>query len=888
MTLERRRRVEALFEAALERGEPERDRWLEAACDGDPELLREVRRLLAFHRRPAGILDRPLPPDALPPPPRPRPPRPVGPYRILEEVGRGGMSVVYRAERSDGHFRRRVALKVLRGELDAEELHTRLAAERQILASLDHPNIARLLDGGVTEEGRPYLVMEYVEGRPLHRYCDDLRLPVEARLRLFLEVVRAVQHAHARLVVHRDLKPSNIMVTPEGQVRLLDFGIAKVLDVQELALERTEVPVTRTGIRLFTPEYASPEQLRGERSSVANDIWGLGVVLYELLSGTRPFQADERRPLALEREILEVDPPRPSARVRQGEEEVGARRATTRRALHRLLEGDLDRITAMALQKEPERRYASAGQFAEDVERFLAGRPVRAQDDRAAYRIGKFLRRHRLESAAAAVVFLSIVGGAGVALWQAREARAERDRAELAALRSDAAAEYLLDLFRAADPWELPADRLTAHQLLARGEGRLASLPDDPLLRARVLLGIGQTYVSLRDANAARPLLEEAVEIRRSVLGDLHPLTGEAMRALADLLSGEGRLAEAEALALRALQASRDPSGSDPAGEAASLSLLGFTHTGMGRLEDALDDFQEELDVLRQAGMEDAPTAGHALVNLAAIHRRRARYDQAERLLREALEHRRRTLGPDDPLTAVAMARLGGLLSEHLGRLQEASQLFQESLDIQDRILGTDHPARVEALGGLAIIQEALGDTAGAEAVLQESIRTHVAGLGPDHPTTMVAVEGLAGFLARTGRPLEADSIFARTVPARRMALGNAHPSLAGSLSGWGRVLLVLGRFDDAEAAIGEALRIREGIFGATHALVGLTLAELASVHAGRGAREEELELLSRALEILEAAHPPDHPETLALRRRLEASRAGLPGTAERAAVPVG
>jgi eukaryotic-like serine/threonine-protein kinase len=890
--------VEALFEEVEALPIEEREARLEEVFRGEPELANEVRRLLASHRRRGGILDRPVPLEALPPPPRTRLPRPVGPYRIVREVGRGGMAVVFLAERADGQFRRRVALKLLRGEHDPEELHRRLEAERQILAALEHPNIAHLLDGGLTEDGRPYLVMEFVEGAPITGHCDGLRLSVEARLRIFLTVARAVHHAHARLVVHRDLKPSNIMVNTSGEVRLLDFGIAKVLDPEGIGLSGGEAPATRTGVRLLTPEYASPEQLRGEPTSVSNDIWGLGVILYELLSGTRPFQQGDDRFPELERRVLEVDPRRPSARVMEGSEENAACRGVSRKALHRILEGDLDRIVAMALRKDPARRYASAEQFAEDVERFLEGRPVRAQPDRAAYRMGKFLRRHRLESMAAELVLLSVAGGTGAALWQAREAREERDRAEVAALRSDAAAEYLLDLFRAADPWELPADRLTARQLLGRGEGRLASLPEDPLLRARLLLGIGQTYMALRDAQAARPLLEEALEIRRSVLGDGHPLTAEAMRAVADFLRGEGRLAEAEAWGLRALQASREGRGigaggdrgmaSDPVGEAASLSLLGFIRTGMGRLEEAMDHFQEELTVLRQAGMEDAPEAGHALVNLAAIHRRRARYDRAEALLREALEHRQRNLGPEAPLTAVTLARLGGLLSEHLGRFQEASRLFQESLAILDRELGTDHPARIEPLGGLAIIREALGDTAGAEVLLRESLRTHQVGLGSDHPTSMVAAEGLAGFLARTGRPMEADSIYAVTLPSRRLALGDSHPSLAGSLGGWGRVLLSLGRVDDAEAAIEEALRIRERVFGTDHALVGLTLAELASVHAARGTRGEEIELLSRALEILEAAHAPDHPETLALRRRVEARRAGLPSLPDTVSGPVG
>jgi eukaryotic-like serine/threonine-protein kinase len=865
----RKARIEALFEEALELPPSARDPWLEAACAGDPALAGEVRALLGAHGRSGGIVDRRLAPP--PPPERERAPRPIGPYRILEEVGRGGMSVVYRAERSDGAFRRRVALKVLRGGLDGEELHARLSAERQILASLDHPNIARLLDGGVTEEGRPYLVMEYVDGEPLTGHCDRLRLPVQERLRLFLQVLRAVQHAHARLVVHRDLKPSNILVTAEGQVRLLDFGIAKVLDFRAVDLQGGPLPVTRTGIRLFTPEYASPEQLRGEPASVANDIWALGVVLYELLAGARPFEARDSSPLALERSILEEAPPSPSLRALNGPDERAGRRSLGRQALHRTLRGDLDRIVAMALRKEPDRRYASAEHFADDLERFLDGRPVRAQSDRPAYRMAKFLRRNRLQVTAAALVVLSILGGAGLALQQAAEARRERDRATAAALRSEAAASYLVDLFRSADPWEVPAGRLTAREILARGERRLEGLPDDPLLRARLLLAMGESYGSLRDGRAARPLLEEAVEIRRRELGAGHPETTAALVALADLLSRDGNLAEAEALALQALAAL--PPSTDPRGEAAALEILGFVHTGMGRLPEALSDFRNELEVLRQAGLGDTPEAGHALINVAAVLRRLARYEEAEAQLREAVEHRHRTLGPEHPLTAASLARLGGLLSDQLGRYAEAAGLFERALEIQTRVLGPDHPSRVEGLGGLAAIREALGDVEGSEALLRESLRTHAAGLGPEHPTTMAAAEGLADFLARRGRLREADSIFRETVPARRQALGSGHPSLAGSLGGWGRALVELGRLPEAETAFREAVRIREEVFGPEHPLVALSLVDLARLHQARGEADERERVLLRALGILEAFHPPEHPDLASVRALIEAPR---------------
>jgi len=883
MDRDARARVEALFEAALELPPTARKAWLLEKCGGDESLLRAVEGLIRAHGRSGGILDRGVaaaPPEAgvpqedHPPPERGRPPRPIGPYRILAEVGRGGMSVVYRAERSDGHFRRRVAMKVLRAELDAEELHARLASERQILASLDHPNIARLLDGGITEDGRPYLIMEYVEGKPLHEHCDDARLSVRARLHLFLEVVRAVQHAHARLVVHRDLKPSNIMVTHEGRVRLLDFGIAKVLDVRGLGIDASGAPLTRTGVRLLTPEYASPEQLRGEPASVANDVWALGVLLYELLTGARPFNGDDRGALALEREILETEPPRASVRVLHGSAERALRRARSPAALHRELRGDLDRIVAMALRKEPERRYVSAEQFAGDVERYLEGHPVLAQADMPWYRIGKFLRRHRFEAAAAAAVLVSILGGSGMALWKAEEARRERDRAEAAALRSEAVSEYLLDLFRSADPWEVPTDRLSARQILARGESRLAALPLDPVLRARMVLAMGQIYQNLGDGAAARPLLEEAVAARMAHLGPEHPATGEALRALAELRRTGGELGLAEELALAALRASRGAVGpEDPVGESAALDLLGFIYTGQGRLDDAAASFQAGVDRLRSSGLGDDPGVSHGLVNLGAVRRRQARPGETEALLREALEHRIRTLGPEHPLTALGTARLGGLLWEHLGRHEEAVQLFEEALEIQRRSLGPDHPARAEALDGLAGLHADLGDLERAEHFQRESVRVLTVGLGPEHPNTLGSMDFLANYLLRQGRAAEADSILGITIGVRRRTLGPDHPAMAGALSGWGRVLLEMGRLDDAESAFLEELRIRDVVFGPEHSMYALALLDLSLVAVARGDDRTREALLRRALGILERSLPSDHPETLRVREMLASTR---------------
>ena len=410
MTPERWREAQHLFHEAREKLAAERSAFVAAAAAGDAELEAEVVSLLAADADSGGFLETPAAP---PETPRTR----VGAWQILHEIGHGGMGTVYLGERADGPFRKRVAVKVVRRGMDTEAVLKRFRQERQILAGLEHPNIARLLDGGNTDDGLPYLVMEYVEGEPLTAWCARRGLDVSARLALFRTVCATVQFAHQNLVVHRDLKPGNIIVTADGTPKLLDFGIAKLLNAD---LAGTTRDLTVAGGGAFTPEYASPEQLRGERITTASDVWSLGVLLYELLAGVRPFGAAGAPPGEVAKAVLETEPEKPSAAAAR----VGGER------MRRRLEGDLDMIVLKALRKEPERRYASAEQFSEDLRRHLEGAPVKARRDTFTYRTGKFLARHRTAAAAAALVLVALVGGILATARQARIAEAEHARAD--------------------------------------------------------------------------------------------------------------------------------------------------------------------------------------------------------------------------------------------------------------------------------------------------------------------------------------------------------------------------------------------------------------------------------------------------------------------------
>ncbi|HWB40903.1 MAG TPA: serine/threonine-protein kinase [Gemmatimonadales bacterium] len=426
MNTERWQRLQSLFHAALPLPAKEREELLSAACGEDTPLREQVNRLLAAHERPGGIIEYPIEGAEIPAEDDSVSAvgKQFGPYLAVRELGRGGMGAVYLGERADGQFQQQVAIKVIKRGMDTSQVLARFRAERQILASLDHPNIARLLDGGTGDDGQPYFVMEYIDGEPIHTYAEARALTVTQRLDLFLQVAGAVTYAHQHLIVHRDIKPLNILVTAEGVPKLLDFGIAKVLHA-----EGEDATVTATGWRLFTPEYASPEQVEGRHATTVSDVYSLGVVLYELLTGQSPYRLKHRTPQDVAVAVRTSDPDRPSTAVSAGGA-PGTAEGGSPQKLQRRLRGDLDTIVLAALRKEPQRRYQSVEQFAADVRRHLEGLPVLARPDTFRYRAGKFVRRNRVPVAAGTLVVLALIGGTVATAWQAQEARAAQARAE--------------------------------------------------------------------------------------------------------------------------------------------------------------------------------------------------------------------------------------------------------------------------------------------------------------------------------------------------------------------------------------------------------------------------------------------------------------------------
>jgi len=590
--------VNRLLDQALDLPEAQRDGWLAGLGPEHRPYLDTLRDLLARERRSSPL-------DALPPVPAGPEPTPfasgerVGPYRLVRPLGEGGMGTVWLAERTDVMTRRPVALKLPHTAWRGRALAERLAREREILATLGHPHIARLLDAGLGEDGQPYLALELVEGQPIDAYVRDRRSPLGERLELFLQVCDAVAHAHGRLVVHRDLKPSNILVTADGQVRLLDFGIAKLLE----GPVAVETELTETAGRALTPNYASPEQLAGEPVGVASDVYSLGIVLYQLLTGRLPYQLrrEPHRPLSDALETVEVT--RPSE-------------AAPDAAMRRALRGDLDTVVAKALKRRAEERYPTANALADDIRRHLRGRPVEARPDSVLYRLGKAIRRHRAAAVAAALVAVSVLGGAAAALWQARVARAETRRAE-------EVKQFITDIFQEADPYARQGRSLSGVELLKLARARLARLDDArPALRVELLNLLGSSLLGLGDTDVAEEVSREAL--------------AEAGR----------RLPLEDPQALRARLLSTD------------------VHLVRGRAAELEAELRSLLPLLRKHAREHPEDLVHGMENEAHLAIEQDRGADAVRDATAAFELARRTLGDVHPRT-VAVAALRAEASQY-------------------------------------------------------------------------------------------------------------------------------------------------------------------------------------------------------------------------------
>jgi serine/threonine-protein kinase len=856
-------RLEAILDAALERAPADRPAFIEEACREDPALLAEARRMTRALEPAAGFLERPLrdyTPDlvegcleedlgAAPA----LPVESIGPYRLIREVGRGGMGAVYLAERSDGQYEKQVAIKLVPPGPDAARLGRRFLAERRILASLEHPNIATLLDGGVSAQGLPYLVMEYVEGERIDAWCDRRRLTVRERLALFDSVAAAVQFAHQHLIVHRDLKPGNILVTAGGQVKLLDFGIAKLVADEP---SFPDAPVTATGVIVATPEYASPEQIRGEPVSTASDIYALGVLLYELLAGRRPYVVGGRSHEELARAVCEQASERPSvAAARAGAEPGAARisadRGTTPDALRRSLAGDLDTIVLAALRKEPALRYASVQSLRDDLRRHLDGFPVLARPATRRYRTAKFLRRNRGKVAAASLVALAVAGGLAGTTWQARAASRQADRAERVRT-------FLTGIFAISDPDTARGRTITARELLDRGAAQLGTgLERVPEIRAEMLGVVGTLYQKLGLFQEARPLLEMAVQVQRSRGASARLDLAAASNDLASLLYHLAEYEEAERLAREALAARRRGLPEHDRRVAESITQLANILREKGALEEADSLNRESLRLDR--AREDTAAVAASLGDLSAVLWRRGRNDEARAAAEESLALHRRLYGDVHTETAEAQRALAVVQTQQ-GEYQSAERALGEVLRIRERLLGPDHPQVASALGDLGQAYWRQGKTAEAEAAHRRSLAIKRAALGPEHPEIATSLNNLATTRYSAGSYPEAALLFEEALAIWRKSLGETHLHVLSGLNNLGAALREAGDLAGAEPVLREVLELRRRTLGDDHPDVAQSYNNLALVLAREGKLAEAARYHRQALDGWRKSLGADHP----------------------------
>ena len=803
---QRWQRVKTLLDDALDLDSGARRAFLAQECSGDDLLYRQVESLLQeeeaagdFLMEPIFVLGKDEDDSAAG--------SRLGPYQLIRELGSGGMGKVYLAERVDGEVEQQVAIKLLKRGLDTDEILRRFQSERQILANLSHLYVARFLDAGTREDGLPFFVMEYVEGEPITDYCNARRLSTRDRLKLFRKVCEAVHLAHQNLVVHRDLKPANILVTAEGTPKLLDFGIAKLLSDEAGSL------VTRTslGSRPMTPHYASPEQVRGGPVTTATDVYALGILLYEILTGHRPYRVESREPGEMAREVCEKSPARPSSAVRGTEvvcptdnvpdlltpEAVSQQRGEEPAALRRSLRGDLDNIVLKALRKEPERRFSSVEQLSEDIRRHLENLPVRSRPDTVFYRMGKFLRRHRWGVSAVALLTVSILGFAITMATQRQQIARERDR-------SQEVTEFLVEFLKSPDPTRSKGESVTVRQALDVGVSRLRSSPDlAPEIRATLLDAIGQAYWGLALYQQAEPLLEEALALRRATPDEDPALVAESLHNLASVKRGLADAEGAETLVRQALEIQRRifPSGHrDLARGLNNLALLMIARRDLEAAESLVD---EALDMQRRLFGREHSEVARTLNTSAILAALGGRTEAAERLYRESIEMRRQLDGPVDPGLAKTLNNLAQLLADR-GDLAGALPLHQDALAMRRQIFEADHPDVVTSLANLALVSARLGEVASAKTHLEEGLAMERRLAGEKTFKIAVLSRNLAFVHAKIGEPLDCEQLIDQALEIF-VEIGAGERRIVDAQSVRGGCLADQGRLAEAEPLLIES-----------------------------------------------------------------------------------
>ncbi|HET6603368.1 MAG TPA: serine/threonine-protein kinase [Xanthomonadaceae bacterium] len=874
-------RLAELFDQLADAAPQQRDASLRALSEQDPELAAELAGMLHGDLA-EGPLDHPLPDllpqdDAAADPVLPdRSGHRVGPYLLVRTIGRGGMGEVYLAERVTGDFAQRVAIKLLKRGMDSHALLSRFARERRILAQLDHPNIAHLLDGGICEDGTPYFAMEYVDGRSITEYARAMGLDPRARVELLLQAVDAVAYAQSRLVVHRDIKPSNLLVDAGGRVRVLDFGIAKLLDDSE------EERLTGTGTGIMTPTYAAPEQIRGEVANTATDVYALGGVLFELLTGREPHPDRGHTPVAWLRSLEHETGERPSAALRAGGRERAGREYgdTTVEKVSRVLRGDLDTIVSTALQPDARRRYAGAAQLAQDLRRYLEGRPIAAQPDTATYRLRKFAARHRYAVGGAVAVLVALLAGLGLALWQAQLAREHALRADAEAARAtrqaevaNAVSEFLTrDLIQAANPFRSPLDIALTDALVQAGTRIDARFAGAPVLAGVLHRELAQSLYLAGDSATARAHAHSAVAALAATRPVADPELLQAYLVLGQVLRAEASYAEARNIYGQGLAVL-------PAAAPDALRLA--FEVGLAGID--VEDRREAraLRVLQARMPAIVALGAFEQLHIDALdHRLRAlmqtdRFEEALVTARELRSGTQAKFGVEDPRTLEWQRREAVALTA-LERYAEALPIMERACATTVAALGSDHPAAHECRLRHGVVLFELQRFEEAAALIEQAANYRERSLGADNENTWIGWVWLARCWQRSDRIAESRALFERTRDAALAALGPEDPNAMPFEQVLGMHLEQTGQFQAAAALRRSLLEKSQRVFPDGHVSTAKYAWDLGETLASQRRDREVVAFYGEWLPHWEGLLGPEDSRVVDARAWLAAARARL------------
>ncbi len=811
MNSERWQKIGIIFEEALNLKEPERTEFLVDMCGDDSELLEEICSLIEADTNVPSVLKGQASDAIYIQPKKNYNGTVIGNYKIINQIAEGGMGSVFLAERADGQFEQKVALKIIKPGMNSNEIIKRFQFERQILARLQHPNIARLLDGGLTDENLPYFTMEYVEGDPIDQYCDKNNLSINERLKLFSEVCNAIQYAHQNLVIHRDLKPNNIIIKKDGTVKLLDFGIAKVF-TEDDSFAQSEL--TRTGLYVMTPEYASPEQIKGEAITTSTDIYSLGLILYQLITGEKAYKIKTQSPLELEKIICYTEPVKPSSIIKllQTKNEIKAEKIsrahkTNLDKLIKTLSGDLDNICLMALRKEPERRYSSAEQFQQDIENYLEGRPVSARQNTIYYRTNKFIIRHKIAVISAFAIFLI---AASLTTFYFIQLKKERDKAQLEAQKAEEVSNFLKNIFKLSDPYEARGKTITARELLDKGAQKInQELSDQPDVKASMLSLIGSVYQNLGLFDKSDTLLKEALAIRMK-------LNKNGMK------------------------------------EAKSLRDLGELYTYKGEYSKADSLLTNALNIYNINSEKEDNSYAWILGDLAWVYKSKGNYNKSELYYKKAIKLLNRNKNNNNEDLLIMMNNFALELHEE-GKYDEAEKMFKETLGLQKEIYGDKpHPEISTTTYNLAELLRDRGKYAEAEKMFKTSLAMDTKLSGPENPDVAYSLQGLASVYKIKGNFDEAQKLFLQVLNMRKKFLGDNHPDVAYAISNLGLLFYSEQKYDSSKKYYEKALILHKKLNGPNHPSVAICLNKLGFINYKKGNCKKAENQIRQSMQIQE------------------------------------